>query len=129
MNIEGEAQKKLPLIVCSSSTTILRQPMMWQNNYSYEDGFKFNKEKVALIEYSKNKKETNYIIPDSVTSIGDVPFYECESLTAVTFLGDAPKAGNEVFGEAAPTIYRKPDAKGWGDTWGGRPVKLISEKP
>jgi len=30
---------------------------------------------------------------------------------------------------APPTIYRKPDAKGWGDTWGGRPVKLISEKP
>ena len=25
--------------------------------------------------------------------------------------------------------YRKPDAKGWGETWGGRPVKLISEKP
>ncbi|MDB4737780.1 hypothetical protein OAF75_02970 [Verrucomicrobiales bacterium] len=27
------------------------------------------------------------------------------------------------------TIYRKPEAKGWGDTFGGRPVKLISEKP
>jgi hypothetical protein len=47
----------------------------------------------------------------------------------VTFLGNAPKAGEEVFYEATPTIYRKPEAKGWGDTWGGRPVKLISEKP
>jgi hypothetical protein len=28
-----------------------------------------------------------------------------------------------------PTIYRKPDAEGWGDTFAGRPVKLISEKP
>ncbi len=28
-----------------------------------------------------------------------------------------------------PTIYRKPEAKGWGETWDGRPVKLISEKP
>ena len=50
-------------------------------------------------------------------------------LTAVTFLGDAPKAGEEVFTKAPSTIYRKPEAKGWGETWGGRPVKLISEKP
>ena len=52
-------------------------------------------------------------------------------LTAVTFLGDAPKAGGgEVFKRGAvPTIYRKPDAKGWGETFRGRPVKLISEKP
>jgi hypothetical protein len=65
----------------------------------------------------------------TVTSIGEGAFGGCTSLTAVTFLGDAPKAGDEVFSSATPTIYRKPDAKGWGDTWGGRPVKLISEKP
>ena len=68
-------------------------------------------------------------IPDSVTSIGEMAFYECKSLTTVTFLGDAPKAGERVFSSATPTIYRKPEAKGWGDTWAGRPVKLISEKP
>jgi len=53
----------------------------------------------------------------------------CSSLTALTFLGDAPKAKGLVFMDETPTIYRKPEAKGWGDTWGGRPVKLISEKP
>ena len=68
-------------------------------------------------------------IPDSVTSIGSSVFANCTSLTSVTFLGDAPKEGKEVFKKANPTIYRKPEAKGWGDTWGGRPVKLISEKP
>jgi hypothetical protein len=47
----------------------------------------------------------------------------------VTFLGDAPKAGEEAFDDASPTIYRKPEAKGWGETFAGRPVKLISEKP
>ena len=72
---------------------------------------------------------TSITIPDSVTSIGDVPFYECKSLTTVTFLGDAPKEGKEIFGRSTPIIYRKPEAKGWGDTFGGRPVKLISEKP
>ena len=47
----------------------------------------------------------------------------------MTFLGDAPKAGDKVFNKSTPTIYRKPEAKGWGETFGGRPVKLISEKP
>ena len=72
---------------------------------------------------------TSITIPAGVTSIGEGPFYHCPSLTAVTFLGDAPKADKGVFQFAAPTIYRKPEAKGWGETFDGRPVKLISEKP
>jgi len=72
---------------------------------------------------------TSITIPDGVTSIGERAFWDCASLTAVTFLGDAPKAGEEVFKSATPTIYRKPDAKGWGDKWLDKPVKLISEKP
>ena len=72
---------------------------------------------------------TSITIGDSVTSIGEMAFSSCRKLTAVTFLGDAPKAGERVFSSATPTIYRKPEAKGWGETLGGRPVKLISEKP
>ena len=80
------------------------------------------------------KASGELIIPDTiegnpVTSIEEKTFYDCKSLTAVTFLGDAPKAGKGVFTFATPTIYRKPEAKGWGDTFAGRPVKLISEKP
>ena len=77
---------------------------------------------------------TSITIPDSVNTIENYVFDGCKSLTAVTFLGDAPDA--QVSGEnlapidgSTPTIYRKPEAKGWGDTWAGRPVKLISEKP
>ena len=44
------------------------------------------------------------------------------------FLGDAPKEGKDVFKDSVPTIYRKPEAKGWGDTFAGRPVKLISSE-
>jgi len=55
-------------------------------------------------------------------------FVECTSLTAVIFLGDAPKEGKEVFKDSVPTIYRKPEAKGWGDTFAERPVKLISSE-
>ena len=64
-----------------------------------------------------------------VTSIGDRAFLGCTDLSAVTFLGNAPKAGEYVFLGATPTIYRNPKAKGWSDTFAGRPVKLISEKP
>ena len=46
----------------------------------------------------------------------------------MTFLGDAPKEGLEIFEKSSPTIYRKSEAKGWGDTFAGRPVKLISSE-
>ncbi|MDB4711201.1 leucine-rich repeat domain-containing protein [Verrucomicrobiales bacterium] len=79
--------------------------------------------------FSRCDNLTSITIPDSVTSIGHQAFNSCTHLTAVTFLGDAPKTRRQVFKGATPTIYRKPEAKGWGDTWAGRPVKLISEKP
>ena len=71
---------------------------------------------------------TSITIPDSVTSIGEKAFSGCKGLSAVTFLGDAPKVAETAFEEASPTIYRKPEAKGWGETFADRPVKLISEK-
>ena len=81
--------------------------------------------------FANCKSLTSITIPNGVTSIMSGVFYGCSSLTAVTFLGDAPKIiGPDAFGPFTPTtIYRKPEAKGWGETFGGRPVKLISEKP
>ena len=84
---------------------------------------------VTSIEFNALRRCTNLTsitIPDSVTSIESEAFGRCTSLTEVIFLGDAPKEGKEVFKDSVPTIYRKPEAKGWGDTFAGRPVKLIS---
>ena len=67
-------------------------------------------------------------IPKSIKSVGKDAFESCTRLTAVTFLGDAPEEVGRVFSSKV-IIYRKPEAKGWGETFGGRPVKLISEKP
>ena len=68
------------------------------------------------------------MIGNGITSISNYAFVSCTNLTAVTFLGDAPKEGLEIFGKSSPTIYHKSDAKGWGDTFAGRPVKLISSE-
>jgi len=72
---------------------------------------------------------TSITIGDSVTSIEGLAFWQCNTLTTVTFLGDAPKVANDALEGSSSTIYRKPQAKDWGDTFAGRPVKLISEKP
>ena len=86
---------------------------------------------IGISAFNKCGNLMRVTIPDSVTSFGDFTFVMCRSLTAVTFLGDAPKekSHHEIFLGANPTIYRKAEAKGWGDTFAGRPVKLISEKP
>ena len=53
-------------------------------NYSSENGILFNKAKTELIKYPAGKTEIEYIIPDSVTSIGDYAFRACTSLTSIT---------------------------------------------
>lgn len=47
-------------------------------NYMYcsEKGVLFDKKKITLIKYPDNRKETNYIIPDTVKIIGNNAFYE-----------------------------------------------------
>ena len=67
-------------------------------------------------------------IPKSVKIVGKDAFESCTRLTTVTFLGDAPAEVGRVFSSKV-IIYRNPEAKGWGDTWAGKPVKLISENP
>ena len=53
-------------------------------NYLSEDGVLFNKNKSTLIQYPIGNKRTEYIIPNSVTTISGYAFFNCSSLTSVT---------------------------------------------
>ena len=62
--------------------------------YSSVDGVLFNRDHTALIQYPAGNTETSYMIPNSVTSIGDWAFDGCSSLAnimipdSVTNIGD-----------------------------------------
>ncbi|MDA7656570.1 leucine-rich repeat protein, partial [Akkermansiaceae bacterium] len=135
--------EKRALVGCYRLTSINVE--LGSSNYKDVDGVLFNKEKTLLHTYPADKTGANYVIPnsvtsiggsafghctgltsitipDSVTSIGKNAFYGCSGLNALTFLGDAPKIENDAFEGSSPTIYREADSKGWGDTLAGRPV-------
>lgn len=83
------------VISCSSLTSI----NVSENNsyYSSENGVLFNKDKTELIKYPNGKTETEYIIPDSVTSIGGSTFIECTNLTSITIPNSVTEIGNSAF--------------------------------
>ena len=77
------------ITIPSSAVTIIGNPFFsWHGNlnneskaFIYEDNVLFNKNKTTLIAY--RAKETNYTIPNSVTTIGDEAFWGCKSLTSI----------------------------------------------
>ena len=79
---------------CTSLTEIIVD----SNNKSYasKDGILFNKDMENIICYPGGKTGS-FIIPDSVTSIGDHAFYGCTSLTNVTIPGSVTSIGSWAF--------------------------------
>ena len=63
--------------------------------FIYEHQVLFNKDKTTLIAY--RSKEKNYIIPNSVTNIGNAAFSGCSSLTKINIPNSVTKIGNEAF--------------------------------
>ena len=63
--------------------------------FVYERQVLFNKDKTTLIAY--RSKDTNYIIPNSVTNIGNYAFYECKSLTNINIPNSVTNIGDYAF--------------------------------
>ena len=67
-------------------------------NYSSVNGVLFNQNQNKLICYPAGKNDKTYEIPNSVTSIGALTFYHCESLTSVTIPDSVTSIGENAFG-------------------------------
>ena len=63
--------------------------------FVYERQVLFNKDKTTLIAY--RSKDTNYIIPDSVSNIGDGAFYKCEYLKSINIPDSVTNIGDYAF--------------------------------
>jgi predicted metalloprotease len=76
-------------------------------NYSSVDGVLYNKNGSTLIQWPVRK--TSYVIPDSVTSIGDFSFANNE-LTSVTIPGSVTSIGAHAFSGNQLTSVTIPDS-------------------
>ena len=99
------------------------------NNQYYKsiDGNLYTKDGKTLIQYAIGNEAISFIIPDSVTSIGDWAFSECTSLASVVIPGSVTSIGKYIFHECTSlTIYCEAESQpsGWHSGWNplNRPV-------
>ena len=65
--------------------------------YCSVDGVLFSKDMKTLIQYPVGRSDDSYIIPDSVTSIGDWAFYGCSSLVSIVIGNGVNSIGKSAF--------------------------------
>ena len=64
--------------------------------FTYEDDVLFNKDKSEIVSF-RNQKNESYIIPDSVTDIGDGAFGGCSSLPNIVIPNSVTSIGDYAF--------------------------------
>jgi hypothetical protein len=66
-------------------------------SYSSEAGVLFDKNKATILQYPEGKADNRYVIPGSVTSIGESAFFYCNVLTSVTIPEGVKNIGENAF--------------------------------
>ena len=61
------------------------------------DGVLFNKDLTQIIRYPEAKNGNQYIIPDSVTHIGNDAFFKCEAIQNINIPNSVTHIGNRAF--------------------------------
>ena len=98
-----ECDSLTSITIPSSVVTIIGNPFYhWHGNlyneskaFVYEDNVLFNKNKTTLVAY--RAKETNYTVPNSVTTIGESAFAWCKSLTSINIPNSVTTIGDSAF--------------------------------
>ena len=67
-------------------------------NFVYEDDILFNKDKSRIISF-RNQNIRSYVIPSSVTSIGDYAFWYCDSLSEIVIPSSVTSIGDHAFSD------------------------------
>ena len=101
-----------------------------ENNTAYcdIDGNLYTKDKKTLIQYAIGKKDTSFTIPNSVTTIGDYAFWNCDSLTSVVIPDSVTYIGRYAFSNCdSLTIYAEAESKpdGWHKNWNPDPCPVV----
>ena len=103
-----------------SDCTNLTSITVNENNSVYKsiDGNLYSKDGRILIQYAIGKTENSFIIPDSVTSIGDWAFGDCTSLTSIVIPDSVTSIGDWAFSLCdsltSVTIGNGVTSIGWG---------------
>ena len=99
----GACKSLTSITIPNSVVTIIGNPFKeWHGNlyneskaFIYEDHVLFNKNKTTLIAY--RAKETNYTIPNSVTTIGEEAFWGCKFLVNINIPNSVTTIGRGAF--------------------------------
>ncbi len=110
---------------CRGLTEIIVSPN--NKHFVSEDGVLFNKEKTILIKYPEEKKDTSYVIPNSVTSIGESAFDGCSGLTSITIPNGVTSIGEYAFSGCSGLT--KVNYLGSIDEWVDIDLKNITSNP
>ncbi len=102
-----------PFAFCLSLTSVTVD----ENNkyYKHIDGNLYTKDEKTLVQYALGKKSTSFVIPDNVTTIGNMAFYYCSNLESVVIGDSVTSIGSFAFDScfSLAEVYYNGSAEDW----------------